>query len=151
MIRAEKARFPVAFMCRQLEVSTSGYYAWERRPVSQRRLEDEQLLPMIKDAHRRSRGTYGSPRVHDDLVEQGEKVGRHRVARLMRENDITARPMKKFRKTTDSAHSFPIAPNLLERHFEADAPDHAWVSDITYIWTARGWLYLAVIVDLFSR
>ncbi len=151
MIRAEKANFTVAFMCRHLEVSTSGYYAWERRPVSLRQKEDTRLLPLIQDAHRRSRGNYGSPRVHDDLVDQGEQVGRHRVARIMRENGITARPLKKFRKTTDSEHAFPIAPNLLERHFEADAPDQVWVSDITYIWTARGWAYLAVIVDLFSR
>lgn len=151
MIRAEKANFSVAFMCRQLGLSPSGYYAWETRPVSRRRQEDERLMPKIRDSHRGSRGTYGSPRVYDDLKDQGEVAGRHRIARLMRENGITARPLKKFRRTTDSNHSFPIAPNLLERHFEADAPDQVWVSDITYIWTARGWAYLAVIVDLFSR
>ena len=151
MIRAEKANFPVAFMCRQLGLSPSGYYAWEKRPVSRRRQEDERLIPKIRDSHRSSKGTYGSPRVCDDLRDQGETAGRHKIARLMRENGITARPLKKFRKTTDSNHSFPVAPNLLERHFEADAPDQVWVSDITYIWTARGWAYLAVIVDLFSR
>jgi transposase InsO family protein len=151
MIRAEKANFPVAFMCRQLKVSTSGYYAWEARPVSQRQQDDERLLPKIKDAHKASRGTYGSPRIHDDLTEQGETVGRHRVARLMHENGIAARPLKKFRNTTDSKHDLPVAPNLLERHFEAEATDQVWVSDITYIWTARGWVYLAIIVDLFSR
>jgi putative transposase len=151
VIRAEKANFPVAFMCRQLGLSPSGYYAWEKRPVSRRRQEDERLIPKIRDSHRSSKGTYGSPRVCDDLRDQGETAGRHKIARLMRENGITARPLKKFRKTTDSNHSFPVAPNLLERHFEADAPDQVWVSDITYIWTARGWAYLAVIVDLFSR
>ncbi len=151
MIRAEKANFPVAFMCRQLGLSTSGYYAWERREVSQRQRDDAVLMEEIKASHRRSRGTYGSPRIYDDLKEQGETVGRHRVARLMRENGITARPLKRFRKTTDSNHNLPVAPNLLERNFETDRPDLVWVGDITYIWTARGWTYLAVILDLFSR
>ncbi len=151
MIRAEKANFPVAFMCRHLGLSPSGYYSWEKRPVSRRRQEDERLIPKIRDSHRGSRGTYGSPRVYDDLKDQGETAGRHKIARLMRENGITARPLKKFRKTTDSNHSFPVAPNLLERRFNVDSPDQVWVSDITYIWTARGWAYLAVIVDLFSR
>jgi len=99
----------------------------------------------------RSRGTYGSPRIYDDLKEQGETVGRHRVARLMREKGITARPLKRFCKTTDSNHNLPVAPNLLERNFNTDRPDTVWVGDITYIWTARGWTYLAVILDLFSR
>jgi putative transposase len=151
VIRAEKASFPVAFMCRQLGLSPSGYYAWELRGVSRRRQEDEGLIPKIKASHRASRGTYGSPRICDDLRDQGETVGRHRVARLMRENGITARPLKRFRKTTDSNHDLPVAPNLLERNFEADRPNQVWVGDITYIWTARGWAYLAVIVDLFSR
>ena len=127
MIRAEKANFPIAFMCRQLEVSPSGYYAWEKRPVSRRQREDERLIPRIRDSHRDSRGTYGSPRVYDDLKDQGEAVGRHRIARLMRENGITARPLKKFRKTTDSNHSFPVAPNLLDRRFDVDSPDQVWV------------------------
>ena len=151
MIRAEKANFPIAFMCRQLGVSTSGYYAWEKRPVSQRQQDDERLLPKIQESHRASKGSYGSPRIYDDLVDLGETAGRHKIARLMRENGITARPLKKFRKTTDSNHKHPISPNLLERNFETDAPDEVWVSDITYIWTARGWVYLAIIVDLFSR
>jgi putative transposase len=151
VIRAEKANFPVAFMCRQLELSSSGYYAWEKRPVSKRKREDAELVEMIRDSHRRSRGSYGSPRICDDLKEQGEDVGRHRVARLMRENSISARPLKRFRKTTDSNHAFPVASNLLERNFETDRPNRVWVGDITYIWTARGWTYLAVIVDLFSR
>ncbi len=151
MIQAEKASFPIALMCRQLELSRSGYYAWEKRPVSQRQQDDELLLEKIKASHRSSRGTYGSPRIHDDLVENGASVGRHRVARLMRENTITARPLKRFRKTTDSAHDHPVAPNLLERNFVAEKPNTVWVGDISYVWTARGWAYLAVIVDLFSR
>lgn len=151
MIRAEKANFPIVFMCRQLGLSTSGYYAWDKRPVSQRQKDDERLIPKIRESHRQSRGSYGSPRVYDDLRDQGEPVGRHRVARLMRENGITARPLKRFRKTTDSNHNFPIAANLLGRNFDVDAPNKAWVGDISYIWTASGWTYLAVIVDLFSR
>ena len=151
MIRAEQANFPVAFMCNQLGLSASGYYAWGRRPVSQRQQDDEALLEKIRASHRRSRGTYGSPRIYDDLKEQGETVGRHRVARLMQENGITARPLKRFRKTTDSNHDLPVAPNLLERNFATDGTDSVWVGDITYIWTASGWTYLAVIVDLFSR
>ncbi len=151
MIRAEKANFSVVLMCRQLELSVSGYYAWEKRAVSQRKKVDEVLIPKIKASHRRSRGTYGSPRIYDDLKDEGESVGRHRVARLMRENAITARPLKRFRKTTDSSHDLPVAPNLLKRNFEADRPNTVWVGDITYIWTASGWTYLAVIVDLFSR
>jgi putative transposase len=151
VIRAEKANFPVAFMCRMLELSTSGYYAWEKRPVSKREQEDAVLVEKIRDSHRRGRGAYGSPRIYDDLKERGETVGRHRIARLMRENGITARPLKRFRKTTDSNHDMPVAPNLLERNFETDRPNAVWVGDITYIWTAIGWAYLAVIVDLFSR
>ena len=151
MIRAEKAKFPIAFLCRQLGVSTSGYYTWEKRPVSKRKQEDAVLLEKIRESHRRGRGTYGSPRIHDDLKEQGETVGRHRVARLMRENGITARPLKRFRRTTDSNHNLPVAPNLLERNFTTERPDEVWVGDITYLWTASGWSYLAVIVDLFSR
>ena len=151
MIRTEKATFPVSFMCRQLGVSSSGYYAWKRRPVSRRRQEDQVLVDRIRVFHRRSRGTYGSPRIYDDFKDLGEPVGRHRIARLMRENGITARPLKRFCKTTDSNHDLPIAPNLLERNFEADRPNKVWVGDITYVWTGGGWTYLAVIVDLFSR
>ena len=151
MIRAEQAEYPIAFMCRQLSVSTSGYYAWEKRPVSKRQQEDEVLVEKIRESHRRGRGEYGSPRIHNDLKEQGETVSRHRVARLMRENGITARPLKRFRKTTDSNHNLPVAPNLLERDFKAELPNKAWVGDITYLWTGSGWAYLAVILDLFSR
>jgi transposase InsO family protein len=151
MIRAEKANFPIVFMCGKLGVSTSGYYAWEKRPESRRKRDDAVLVEKIRDSHRRGRGAYGSPRIYDDLKEQGETTGRHRIARLMRENGITARPLKRFRKTTDSNHNLPVAPNLLERNFKADKPDAVWVADITYVWTARGWTYLAVILDLFSR
>jgi putative transposase len=151
VIRAEKANFPVALMCRVLGLSTSGYYAWEKRGVSRRQREDEELVPKIRASHRAGRGSYGSPSIYKDLREQGETAGRHRIARLMRENGITARPLKRFRRTTDSNHDLPVAPNLLQRNFETDRPDAAWVGDITYIWTDSGWTYLAVILDLFSR
>lgn len=151
MIQAEKARFPVAFMCRRLDVSRSAYYAWERKPVSNKMQEDQRLLEKIEESHKASRQTYGSPRIADDLKDQGEIVGRHRIARIMRENGIIGMPKKKFRKTTDSNHTYPVAPNLLEREFDVECPDEAWVGDITYIWTSRGWVYLAVILDLCSR
>jgi len=105
----------------------------------------------IKQSHTASRGTYGSPRVHDDLKEQGFKVGRKRVARLMHEQGITGETPKPFRRTTDSKHSLEVADNLLDRKFKVEAPDQAWATDITYVRTWEGWLYLAVVIDLFSR
>lgn len=151
MMRSEKASFPVSFMCRQLSVSRSGYYAWEKRPVSKRQQEDVRLLELIEHTHKDNRGTYGSPRITDVLKDLGETVGRHKVASIMRKNGIIGLPPKKFRKTTDSDHNLPVAENLLDREFDVECPNEAWVGDITYIWTARGWVYLAVILDLFSR
>jgi transposase InsO family protein len=112
---------------------------------------DEELSKQVAAAHLGSKRRYGSPRVHADLQAAGEQVGRKRVARLMRERKLVGRMRRRFRTTTNSKHSFPIAPNLLERKFTAVAPDRAWVTDITFLWTAQGWLYLAVILDLFSR
>jgi transposase InsO family protein len=151
VIDAEKANYPIAMMCRVLKVSRSGYYAWKGRGPSKRQQDDQRLLPIIRDVHAASRGAYGSPRVHRELKEQGEKVGLNRVARLMSENDIQARRPKRYRKTTDSDHHQPVAANVLDRNFRAEAPNQAWVSDITYIRTWQGWLYLAVILDLYSR
>ena len=151
MIHAEKAKYPVTLMCRQLAVTPSGYYAWKNRSPSKRKKRDAELVEKIQASHKSSQGSYGSPRIYDDLKDQGETAGRHRIARLMRENDITAQPKKRFRKTTDSNHTLPVAPNLLNRKFDTEAPDQAWVSDITYVWTIHGWAYLAVIIDLFSR
>ena len=119
--------------------------------MSQRSRQDEILLEKIRDIHRRSRGLYGSPRIHAELKKQGYEVSRKRVARLMSENGIRARRRKPYRRTTDSDHALAVAPNLLERHFDVDAPNKVWVSDITYVWTLQGFLYLAVILDLFSR
>lgn len=145
--------FPVTRMCRVLAVSTSGYYAWRGRPQSQRAQDNLELLDRIKEVHAASRGTYGSPRVHAELVQgQGIHCNKKRVERLMRIHDIRGRQRRRRRvKTTDSNHSLPVAPNLLDRQFETDAPNRKWVADITYVPTAQGWLYLAVVLDLFSR
>ncbi len=151
MIDVEKANFSIDLMCDLLEVSRSGYYAWKNRKPSDRAKENATLEAEIEAIHKQSRQTYGSPRVHAELRARGLEVGRNRVARLMQENGICGRQRRKFKKTTDSNHDFPIAPNILDRDFTTDAPDKAWVADITYIWTAAGWLYLAVVLDLFSR
>ncbi len=138
-------------MCRQLGVSRSGYYAWRTREPSPRAQEDEQLVQQIQQVHQQSRETYGSPRVLDDLKEQGFEVGRRRVARLMKENGITGTPPKPFKRTTDSKHDLAVADNVVNREFTVEAPDTVWATDITYVRTWEGWMYLAVVIDLFSR
>ena len=150
-ILARTVAFPVAVLCRVLGVSTSGFYAWAKRPEPERAKADARLALDVAAVHKRSRGRYGSPRVHAELRARGVRVGRKRVARLMRENGLWARRRRRFRKTTDSRHVQPIAPNVLERDFEASAPNEVWVTDVTYVWTAEGWLYLAAIIDLFAR
>jgi len=134
-----------------LSVSESGYYAWCKREPSQRKREDESLGKLIEDAYQNNRQVYGSPRVHAELKAQGVQCGRKRVARLMRERGINAKPKRRKVKTTDSQHDNPVAPNLLKRDFTADAPNTKWVADITGIGTAEGWLYLAATVDISSR
>ena len=150
-VEAEKALYPVRLLCRCLAVSRGGYYAWRRRRVSDRAREDARLAVEIAASHAESRRTYGSPRVLRDLRDQGRRVSRKRVARLMRELGLVGRRRRRFRATTDSKHAFPVASNVLMREFEVPAPNTAWVTDITYVATGEGWLYLAVILDLFSR
>ena len=150
-IEAEKAYFPIRLLCRCLAVSRSGFYAWSARPVSERGKQDARLKVEIAASHSASRRTYGSPRIERDLRQEGHHVSRKRVARLMRELGLEGRRKRRFRATTDSKHRFPVAPNILMRDFDVDAPNTAWVTDITYIATLEGWLYLAVILDLFSR
>ncbi len=150
-IEAEKALYPIRLLCRCLAVSRSGYYAWRKRPVSARVKQDARLRVEISASHSASRRTYGSPRILRDLREEGHRVSRKRVARLMRELGLEGRRKRRFRATTDSQHRFPVAPNLLKRDFDVEAPNTAWVTDITYLATLEGWLYLAVILDLFSR
>jgi putative transposase len=150
-IEAEKAYYPIRLLCRCLEVSRSGYYAWRTRRVSGRAKQDARLKVEISASHSASRRTYGSPRILRDLREDGHRVSRKRVARLMRELGLEGRRKRRFRATTDSQHRFPVAPNLLMRDFDVEAPNTAWVTDITYLATVEGWLYLVVILDLFSR
>src|SRR5450631_2163499 len=150
-IDAKKVEFPVARLCETLEVSQSGYFAWKSRPASESQCKDMVLLAHIRERFCLSRETYGSPRMHADLIEDGIIAGRHRIARLMRDNDLKARQKRRFKKTTDSDHGGPVAPNHLDQDFAATAPDQKWAADISYIWTAEGWLYLALVIDLFSR
>ncbi len=150
-VAAQLVAFPVAVICRVLHVSTSGYYAWTERGASCRSRRDRDLGAKVRAAHAASKGRYGSPRVHAELRAAGEKVGRKRIARLMKQAHLEGRKRRRFRKTTDSNHRLPIAPNLLKRNFTATAPNQAWVTDITFLWTQQGWLYLAAILDLFSR
>jgi len=150
-IATEKACYPVALLCRVLKVSRSGYYAWHKRPAAARTLEDQALALEVAAIHAQSRSRYGSPRVHAELRERGQRTGRKRVARLMRAAGLRARARRRFRCTTDSKHGMAIKGNLLARRFAVRAPNTSWATDITYLWTAEGWLYLAVILDLFSR
>ena len=150
-IEAEKACYPVALMCRVLEVSRSGFYAWRKRSESPRALEDQRLTLEVSAIYAESRRSYGSPRVHMELRERGQRLGRKRVARLMRRAGLRARMLRRFRRTTDSGHGMAIRGNLLARRFAAAQANFGWVADVTYLWTLEGWLYLAVILDLFSR
>jgi len=150
-IDAEKANHSVSLLCRTLRVSRSAFYAWLSGSESRRMLSDRRLAVHIKAIHRESRGTYGSPRVHAVLQRQGVRVGRRRVARLMAQAGLAGLPRKRFKTTTVSDPALPVAPNLLERNFVTNGPNQVWVADITYIPTGRGWLYLAVVIDLYSR
>lgn len=150
-IEAEKASFPISHMCQTLGVSQSGFFAWRERPACQRQRQDMVYLAHIRTAFALSNGTYGSPRMHRDLIDDGHRIGRHRTARLMRENGLVARQKRRFKRTTDSQHAWPVAPNLIAQDFRAEKPDRKWGADISYIWTAQGWLYLAVVIDLYSR
>lgn len=138
-------------LCKILRVSVSGYYAWKSRLPSERDEANELLKAQIIDIHRRSRGNYGSPKITEELRNQGTSCSRKRVARLMRENKIRSRTKRKFRVTTDSKHNLPVAPNLLNRDFSPPKENTVWASDITYVWTNAGWMFLCVILDLFSR
>lgn len=138
-------------MCQVFDVSRSGYYQWLHRGPSARHKRDQVLKEKILEVYHEGRGYYGSPRIHRQLVKKGYRCGRKRVERLMKEMGIRARQKKKYKATTDSNHSFPVAENHLKRNFTAFGPNQHWVSDITYIYTKEGWLYLATIMDLYSR
>ena len=151
-IRAHADRFCIRKMCRQLGVSRSGYYSWSCRGESDQTVANRRLLFAMRVIHQECRGVYGSPRMCRELVARGYSCSENRVARLMRQAGLIARQRRKFRpRTTDSDHGLAVAPNLLERRFSATEPNRVWVADITYIAIGEGWLYLASVLDLFSR
>jgi transposase InsO family protein len=151
-VDAEKATFKVALACRMLGVSRSGFYAWRGRPESAHARRDRLLAVKVRESFDKSRKTYGSPRIQKDLEAQGEHISRKRVIRLMQEQEIVARKRRRFKNTTDSNHDQPVAPNLLERQFEAERPNRRWVGDTTELRVGQGGrLFLAVILDLFAR
>jgi len=145
-------QYPLVALCDTLEVSISGYRAWKRggRPNRQR-LTDDQLLALIRAIHEQFKGAYGSPRIVDEVRGRGFKASKERVGRLMRENGLRARHKRRYKATTDSKHDLPVAANLLERNFAPAAPNPVWTADLTYLRTDEGWLYLAVVIDLFNR
>jgi len=150
-ISGHRETFKVGRMCKLLNVSRSGYHAWFKRPESRRKRENRALEAKIRVLHAASHGIYGAPRIHQDLSDDDIRCSKNRVARIMRKAGIRSRTKKKFKATTNSKHNFPVAPNLLNRKFKSTAPDRAWVGDITYVHTNEGWLYLAVLLDLFNR
>jgi transposase InsO family protein len=148
----EKARHTVTILCRCLEVTRSGFYAWHRRPESTRARDDRRLQVLVQASFAASKQRYGSPRIHADLIEQHEPVSRKRVIRLMQADGLVARARKRYKLTTMSDHDQPVAANLLDRRFEADAPNQRWVGDTTeFVIGGSGKLYLAAVLDLFSR
>jgi transposase InsO family protein len=151
LVDQAKGEFPVQRLCGVLGVSQSGYFAWKGRPASDRQQQDMVLLAHVRSSFALSHGTYGSPRMTRELQDNGLAVGRRRTARLMRENGLVARQKRRFKRTTDSQHGWPVAANLLEQDFTATRPDEKWGADISYVWTREGWLYLAVVMDLFAR
>ena len=150
-MKDHQREFPVGKMCRVFKVSKSGFYGWRNHAPSNRDNENRMLLSEIQRIHGRSKASYGSPRITDELKARGFDVSRPRVARLMKKNGIRAVHAKKFVVTTDSKHKYPVAENRLDRNFTTDAKGKAWVSDITYVRTSEGWLYLTVVLDLFDR
>jgi len=150
VIKELRLAYPVVLLCRVLAVTASGYYAWIKRPLSIRQREEERLELEIRAAHKRTRQTYGPERLPRDLLDNGVVVGVHRIKRIRRKLGLRCRQKRKFKATTDSRHSLPVAGNLLNQKFEAFAPNQIWLSDITYIPTGEGWLYLAGHKDLFT-
>lgn len=139
-------------MCEVLDASRSGFYAWQKRPESVRSKRHRELVLEIKEIHSdRNTRSYGSPRMHKELVSRGNPCSENTVAKLMREHEVVAKTKGKFKVTTDSAHKLPVAKNLLNREFEQAKPDRVWLGDVTYIWTNEGWLYLAAVIDTYSR
>jgi putative transposase len=151
-IERHRSLYPLALMCALLAVSVNGFRAWLRGgSIDRERPTDTQLVALIRAIHAEVKCAYGSPRMHDELRGRGFRVGKTRVERLMREHGIRARHKRRFKATTDSKHALPVAANVLERNFAAALPNRVWSADLTYVWTDEGWLYLAVVLDLFNR
>ena len=150
-IKGHKDVWPVTLMCETLGVSSTGFYAWLQRPNSAQQQRRDALLVEIRAVHAEVKQRYGSPRIHAELQAKGVECCVNTVAKLMHDNDIRSRTARKFRNTTDSNHALPVADNVLDRQFDPTGPNEKWVGDITYIPTREGWLYLAVIEDLYSR
>lgn len=150
-IEEHAVRYRVESFCRVLGVSRSGFYAWRKRPPSRCQRANKDLLGQITEIHHESRENYGSPRICQALHQRGISCSRTRVARLMRLHGLRARTKRRFKVTTHSRHGLPVAPDLVQRNFSAPAPNKVWTSDITYLWTREGWVYLAVVLDLYSR
>lgn len=150
-MQQHESEFPISVMCDVLAVSRSGYYVWRKKSPSKRQQANASLLDKIRTVHHDSGASYGSPRIYQALKEQGLPCSENRVARLMREDGLRAKTKRRFKATTNSKHNMPVAPNLLNRDFSPAEPNQVYAGDITYIWTNEGWLYLAVVIDLFSR
>ena len=151
-IERHRSLYPLSLMCALLMVSVNGFRAWLRGGIADReRLTDAQLVALMRAIHAEVKCAYGSPRMLDELRARGFRVGKTRVERLMHEHGIRARHKRRFKATTDSKHGLPVAANLLERNFAPAAPNRVWSADLTYVWTDEGWLYLAVVLDLFNR
>ncbi len=151
MIKENSDQFQIKMMCSLLSISASGYYGWRDRPPSKRAQENAILAAKIKEIYDKEHQRAGAKRIAKRLNLEGTCIGRHRVARIMRANGWRAKAARKFKATTNSNHKLPVAPNLLQQNFSANRPNEKWVSDITYVWTEEGWLYLAVVMDLYSR
>jgi putative transposase len=150
-IDRRRRQYPVTMMCRGLKASSSGYYAWRVRPESERAKTDRALTRVMRRLHAESKGVYGSPKMRGELADEGYRYGRHKVARLMRLSGLRGCPKRRFKVTTKRDPSHPVTENLINQDFTAKAPNRRWASDITYISTHQGWLYLAVVMDLYSR
>lgn len=150
-IKKHAGEFPIRLMCEVLNVKPSSYYAWTRRKPSMWERNRREIGKVIQDIFRNYRGVYGSPRITDTLKDMGSSHSKNYIARVMREHGIRSKTARRYRVTTNSKHEHPVFPNVLRRNFKVSAPDRAWVSDITYVWTDEGWLYLCVFLDLYSR
>jgi len=151
MIDTERKAYPISLLGRLLQVPRTGYYSWLTRGKSARQKEYEFMLPFVQQAHEISKATYGARRISEEVEAHGKPCGRVKAKTLMKLAGVAAKQKRTFKITTDSKHNLPVAPNLLNREFEVAEPDQVYVSDITYIWTSEGWLYLAIVLDLFSR